>query len=79
MPFAHVIVPPGVLDIAKRKKMVELVTNAILEAEEAPAVLRPYVTVIVSEAADGGWGIAGQGYTTAETGALVRQLVQAQG
>jgi phenylpyruvate tautomerase PptA (4-oxalocrotonate tautomerase family) len=32
------------------------------------------VTVLVSEAADGGWGIGGRGYTTAELGALARTL-----
>ena len=74
MPFAHVIVPAGSLSVAKRQKLVELVTAAIIEAEGAPPTIRPYVTVLVSEASEGGWGIAGRGYTTAEVGAFVREL-----
>jgi phenylpyruvate tautomerase PptA (4-oxalocrotonate tautomerase family) len=75
MPFAHIIVPEGALSVAKRKKMVELVTNAILEAEEAPPALKPYVTVLVSESADGGWGIAGRGYTGSELAQFARAVV----
>jgi 4-oxalocrotonate tautomerase len=74
MPFAHILVPPNSLSVEKRKKMVELVTDAIIQAEEAPAAIRPHVTVLVSETADGGWGIGGTGYTTAELGGLVRGL-----
>gem|GEM_PF-1949314 len=74
MPLAHVYVPAGALSVAKKKKLVELVTDAIIAAEEAPPALRPYVTVLVSETAEGGWGIAGNGYTTAELGALAREL-----
>ena len=76
MPFAHVIVPPGVLNVQKRQKMVELVTDAIIAAEEAPPEARAGVTVLVSEAADGGWGIAGKGYTTPELGDYVKDLVR---
>jgi len=71
MPFAHVIVPYGALSVEKKKKMVELVTSAIMEAEEAPAAMRPYVPVLVSETADGGWGIAGRGYESKELPALI--------
>jgi phenylpyruvate tautomerase PptA (4-oxalocrotonate tautomerase family) len=76
MPFAHVIVPAGALSVAKKQKMIELVTDAIIAAEEAPPSIRPYVTVLVSETADGGWGIAGRGYTTAELGGLVASLAE---
>ncbi len=79
MPFAHVIVPANALSVAKKQKMVQLVTDAILEAEEAPEAMRPYVTVLVSETADGGWGINGRGHTTAELGALVRGPCQNPG
>lgn len=78
MPFAHIIVPAQSLSVAKKKKLVELVTDAIIAAEEAPAAIRPYVTVVVSEASEGGWGIAGQGYTTAEVGTFVRGLATAE-
>ncbi len=78
MPFAHVIVPAGALSVAKKQKMVELVTDAIIAAEEAPPSIRPYVTVLVSETADGGWGIAGRGYTTADLGAFVTTLAAAK-
>ena len=74
MPFAHILVPPNSLSVEKRKKMVELVTDAIVAAEEAPAAIRPYITVLVSETAEGGWGIGGAGYTTAELGGLVRDV-----
>jgi 4-oxalocrotonate tautomerase len=74
MPFAHILVPANSLSIEKRKKMVQLVTDAIIEAEEAPAAIRPHVTVLVSETADGGWGIGGTGFTTAELGALASGL-----
>jgi phenylpyruvate tautomerase PptA (4-oxalocrotonate tautomerase family) len=74
MPFAHIIVPSRSLSLEKKKKMVELVTDAIIAAEEAPAAVRPYVTVIVSEATDGGYGIAGRGYETAELPAFIASL-----
>jgi phenylpyruvate tautomerase PptA (4-oxalocrotonate tautomerase family) len=66
MPFAHVIIPQGALSVRRKQKIVELVTNALIEAEGGSEALRPGVTVLVSEAADGGWGIAGRGYTTDE-------------
>jgi 4-oxalocrotonate tautomerase family enzyme len=74
MPFAHILVPANSLSVEKRKKMVELVTDAVIEAEEAPAAIRPYITVLVSETADGGWGIGGSGYTSAELGGLVKTI-----
>ncbi|WP_317995031.1 tautomerase family protein [Vulcanimicrobium alpinum] len=73
MPFAHVVVPAGALSVEKKQKIVELVTDAIVAAEEAPPALRPYVTVLVSEAAEGGWGIGGRGYTGPELRGLVRE------
>lgn len=76
MPFAHIILPAHSLTVEKRQKMVELVTDAIIAAEDAPQGLRPYITVLVSETADGGWGIGGTGYTTAEIGGLVRDIAQ---
>jgi phenylpyruvate tautomerase PptA (4-oxalocrotonate tautomerase family) len=78
MPFAHILVPQGALSVEKRKKMVELVTDAILEAEEAPPALKPYVTVLVSETADGGWGIAGRGYTGVELAGLARAVASGE-
>lgn len=78
MPFAQIIVPANSLSTAKKQKMVELVTDAIIAAEEAPPSIRPYVTVLVTEASDGGWGIAGRGYTTNEIGSLVRDLGAAE-
>ncbi len=77
MPFAHVIVPQGALTVEKRQRIVTLVTDAIIEAEEAPQSIRPYVTVLVSEAAEGGWGIAGRGYTRPELRELVAGSAQA--
>lgn len=79
MPFAHIIVPARSLSVEKKQKMIELVTDAIIAAEEASPSIRPYVTVLVSEASEGGWGIAGKGYTTAEVGAFVRDLALAEG
>jgi 4-oxalocrotonate tautomerase len=76
MPFAHIMVPAGALSLAKKQKMVELVTDAIIAAEEAPPEVRDNVTVLVSETADGGWGIGGRGYTTVELGQLVAERVK---
>jgi len=76
MPFAHILVPPGALTVEKRKRMVELVTDAIIAAEESPPEVRPGVTVLISETAEGGWGIAGRGYTGPELKEYVTQLVR---
>jgi 4-oxalocrotonate tautomerase family enzyme len=78
MPFAHVIVPPG-LPVETKKKMVEKVTDALIEAEGAPPSIRPYVTVLVSETGEGGWGIAGRGHTSEELRSLARDLAKSGG
>lgn len=77
MPFAHIIVPQGALSVEKRQRTVELVTDAIIEAEGAPQTIKPYVTVLVSEASEGGWGVAGHGYTRPELRDLVNRTAAA--
>lgn len=76
MPFAHIIVPPGALTVEKRKRMVELVTDAIIAAEESPPEVRRGVTVLISETAEGGWGIAGVGYTGPELKEYVTNVLR---
>ena len=61
MPLVHVTVPEGSLSDARKKLMVEKVTEAALEAEGLPNNERTRLLtwVIINEVKDGNWGAGG--------------------
>lgn len=71
MPLAQVYVPQGVLTLDQRRAMIKGITDVMVEVEGLPAIARPYVTVLITEVADGGWGVAGHGYTLQEFPELI--------
>ena len=62
MPFVQVSVPAGTFSAEQKQAVVARITDLLVEIEQVEAV-RPFVTVLVTEVADGGWGVAGQVYT----------------
>jgi 4-oxalocrotonate tautomerase len=62
MPFVHVHVPEGTFSQEQKQAVVSRITDVLVEVEQVEEV-RPFVTVLVSEVADGGWGVAGTVYT----------------
>ena len=64
MPMAIVRVVEGVLDDEGRRRVIERVTDVLVEVEGAGnEAFRPYVWVIVEEVASGQWGVGGHGLT----------------
>jgi len=61
MPLVHVTVPEGSLSDARKKLMVEKITEAALEAEGLPNNERTRLLtwVIINEVKDGNWGAGG--------------------
>jgi 4-oxalocrotonate tautomerase len=61
MPLVHVTVPEGSLSDARKKLMVEKITDAALEAEGLPNNERTRLLtwVIINEVKDGNWGAGG--------------------
>ena len=59
MPIVTVQVPARALDGAQKTKMIQLVTDAVVEAEGFPAI-RPSVHVLIEEVPDGGYGVGGR-------------------
>lgn len=58
MPVAHIYTGEGWLTPARKKLMIEKVTQAIVETEGIPAV-RDLTYVLIHDVRDGGWGYAG--------------------
>lgn len=56
MPVIHIYTAEGWLSPARKKLMVEKVTDAVDEAEGIPAV-REMTRVPVHEVSDGGWSV----------------------
>jgi 4-oxalocrotonate tautomerase len=71
MPFAQVFAPQGVLTLEQRREMVKGITDVMVRVEKLPASALPYVTVLITEVADGGWGVAGHGYVKQEFPELI--------
>jgi 4-oxalocrotonate tautomerase family enzyme len=71
MPFAQVYAPQGVLTLEQRREMVKGITEVMVRVEKLPPSALPYVTVLISEVADGGWGVAGHGYVKQEFPELI--------
>lgn len=62
VPLVTVNVPEGTFSLAQKQKVVSGITDLLVEIEQVEDV-RPYVTVLVNEIADGGWGVAGNVFT----------------
>lgn len=71
MPLAQIYVPTGVLNLEQRRAIVKGVTDVLVQVERLPPSGRPYVTVLINEVADGGWGVAGHGYELKEFPELI--------
>jgi 4-oxalocrotonate tautomerase len=71
MPLAQIYVPQGALNEQQRRAMVKGITDVIVSVEGLPPSALPFVTVLINEVLDGGWGVAGHGYTRAELPELV--------
>ena len=71
MPLAQIYVPQGVLTLDQRRAIIKGVTDVIVSVEKLPPSARPYVTVLINEVPEGGWGVAGHGYVGAEFPELI--------
>jgi 4-oxalocrotonate tautomerase len=68
MPFVSVKVIEGVFDEARKRQIVEQVTEAMVRVEGE--ALRPVTWVVVEEVHSGDWGIGGHAMTTEDVLAL---------
>jgi 4-oxalocrotonate tautomerase len=66
MPLAQIYVPQGALSLEQRRAIVKGVTEVMASVEKLPQAALPYVTVLINEVPDGGWGIGGHGYLREE-------------
>jgi 4-oxalocrotonate tautomerase len=71
MPLAQIYVPQGALTLDQRRAIVKGVTEVIASVERLPPTALPYVTVLINEVPDGGWGVAGHGYVRSEFPELI--------
>lgn len=72
MPMAIVRVVEGVLDDEGKRRVIERVTDALVEVEgQGNEAFRPYVWVILEEVASGQWGVGGHGLTPEDVRGLV--------
>jgi 4-oxalocrotonate tautomerase family enzyme len=60
-----------VLTLEQRREMVKGITDVMVRVEKLPPSALPYVTVLITEVADGGWGVAGHGYVKQEFPELI--------
>jgi 4-oxalocrotonate tautomerase len=72
VPLVNIRVPEGSLSQEKKDRMIELVTDAVVEAEGYGDAVRPITWVIIDEVADGSWGAAGRAVTLKDISKLVR-------
>lgn len=70
----EVLTPVGVLSREKKLGVVADLTAIVASAAEDPG-LAGRTWVLISEAPDGGWGIAGHAYTNAEIADTARKLL----
>jgi phenylpyruvate tautomerase PptA (4-oxalocrotonate tautomerase family) len=74
----QVLTPVGVLDREKKLGVVKELTD-IVAAAAGDATLAQRTWVLITEAPDGGWGIGGHAYTSAEIGDAARRELSALG
>jgi phenylpyruvate tautomerase PptA (4-oxalocrotonate tautomerase family) len=67
----QVLTPVGVLDREKQLGVVKELTDIVAAAADDPE-LRERTWVLLTESAEGGWGIAGRANTNADIAALAR-------
>jgi phenylpyruvate tautomerase PptA (4-oxalocrotonate tautomerase family) len=70
-----VLTPKGILDRTKMLGVVEEMTGIVAAASGDPN-MAARTWVLVSESADGGWGIGGHAYTVPEIAAAARALLE---
>jgi 4-oxalocrotonate tautomerase len=73
MPLVNIRVPEGSLSQEKKERMIELVTDAVVEAEGYGDAVRPITWVIIDEVKDGSWGAAGNAVRLEDLAKLVGQ------
>ncbi|UGQ44572.1 tautomerase family protein [Massilia endophytica] len=61
MPIVHIYTTEGWVSPARKRMMIEKVTNAVVEAEGLPQV-RDMTYVVIHDVPDGGWGFQGRVY-----------------
>jgi 4-oxalocrotonate tautomerase len=72
MPMAIVRVVEGVLDDDGKRRVIDRITDALVEVEgRGNEAFRPYVWVILEEVASGHWGVGGHGLTPDDVRGLV--------
>jgi 4-oxalocrotonate tautomerase len=71
MPLVNIRVPEGSMSQEKKERMIELVTDAVVEAEGYGDVVRPITWVIIDEVKDGSWGAAGNAVRLEDLAKLV--------
>jgi 4-oxalocrotonate tautomerase family enzyme len=64
VPVIHIYTPEGFVSPARKRRMIENVTRAAVEAEGLPTTDRTYV--LVHEVPDGGWGWQGEPVTRSD-------------
>jgi phenylpyruvate tautomerase PptA (4-oxalocrotonate tautomerase family) len=68
----NILTPVGVLDRDKKLGVVKEMTGIVADAAGDPS-LAERTWVLIAEAPDGGWGIAGHAFTNAEIGEAARR------
>jgi phenylpyruvate tautomerase PptA (4-oxalocrotonate tautomerase family) len=70
MPIIHVYSTEGWLSAARKKLMIDKITDAVVDAEGTPAV-REITAVLIHELPDGGWSFRGKQYLKKDFAALI--------
>ncbi len=65
--MVRIEVPPAVLSVEQRQTMISQVTRILSDVTGAGPKGLPYLTVLVHDTTEGGLGVAGHGYTLAES------------
>ena len=73
MPLVNIRVPEGSLSQEKKDRMIELVTDAVVEAEGYGDAVRPITWVIIDEVSDGSWGANGRAVRLQDLAKLIGQ------
>ena len=68
----QILTPVGVLDRDKKLGVVKEMTDIVSAAASDPGLVER-TWVLITEAPDGGWGIDGHAYTSAEIGEAARR------
>jgi 4-oxalocrotonate tautomerase len=72
MPLVNIRVPEGSLSEEKKNRMIELVTDAVVEAEGYGDAVKPITWVIIEEIKDGNWGANGRAVKLEDLAKLVK-------